>query len=202
MIESLFVGASIAAIPGPIFFELVRRTLTKGLNEGVTLVIGEFTGNFILLLLIFFGASQFLTDHTAKILFFVLGSCILLWVSIGAFRLRLDDVEESYKDNSVNEKRSSYLAGLLIALTSPIVIALWISLSSSYLNDLQSRSWAFVNILLIALGFLCFFVPVAFVVHKTRHKIPPHRVVLLSRIFGCVLVVYALILLYQAIGLK
>ncbi len=200
MLESLLVGASIAAIPGPIFFELVRRTLTKGLSEGITLVIGEFTGNFILLLLIFFGASQFLTNHAARVLFFTLGGCILLWVSIGAFRLQLSDVTKSYNENVEHKNKSSYLTGLIVAVTSPIVIALWVSLSSSYLNILHNHVLAFINIFLIALGFLLFFIPAAYFVHKTRHRIPPDKVVLLSKIFGSVLVLYALLLFGQTIN--
>jgi threonine/homoserine/homoserine lactone efflux protein len=65
--ESILIGISIAAIPGPIFFELIRRTLTKGFWSGALLSVGEFLGNFILLLLIFFGISNFLTYNLSKI---------------------------------------------------------------------------------------------------------------------------------------
>ena len=58
-LESLIIGVSIAAIPGPIFFELVRRTLSKGLADGILLVLGEFSGNFVLLLVVFFGVFHF-----------------------------------------------------------------------------------------------------------------------------------------------
>ena len=198
-LESLVVGASIAAIPGPIFFELVRRTLTKGLRQGIWLVLGEFTGNFLLLLIIFFGAAQFLTDHTLKRLFYIIGGSILLWVSVSAFRLKIDSVDASYKEKVTDKGRLAYLTGFSIAVTSPIVIALWVSLSGSYLNKLDSHILAFVNILLIALGFMCFFIPMAYVIHKTRHKIPPSKVVILSRAFGVVLAVYGIALLRGAL---
>jgi threonine/homoserine/homoserine lactone efflux protein len=197
MLESILIGISIAAIPGPIFFELVRRTLTMGFREGVLLVFGEFSGNFAILLAIFFGLSQFFTNHTVKILFYILGGLILLWVSYGAIKLQQSSVEQSYDEKSTL-RSNSYFTGLIIAVTSPIVIALWISLSSSYLNTMHNHLLSFINILLIALGFLIFFIPLAYIVHKTRHRIAPRNVILLSRTFGVVLVAYALILFYQA----
>jgi hypothetical protein len=59
---------------------------------------------------------------------------------------------------------------------------------------LHDHVLASINILLIALGFLVFFLPMAYIVHKTRHRIPPDRVVLLSRVSGTILVIYALFL--------
>lgn len=197
MFESILIGISIAAIPGPIFFELVRRTLTKGFREGALLVFGEFSGNFAILLAIFFGLSQFFTNHTVKILFYIMGGFILLWVSYGAIKLQQSSVELSYDEKSTL-RSNSYFTGLIIAVTSPIVIALWISLSSSYLNTMHNHLVSFINILLIALGFLIFFIPLAYIVHKTRHRIAPRNVILLSRTFGVVLVAYALVLFYQA----
>lgn len=43
-LASLILGISLAAIPGPIFFELIRRTLTRGFWSGALLSVGEFLG--------------------------------------------------------------------------------------------------------------------------------------------------------------
>lgn len=147
IIESILIGISIAAIPGPIFFELVRRTLTKGFWHGFLLAVGEFLGNFILLLLIFFGLNSFLTHTASKITLYLLGSAILIWLGILAFKLKKQDIEKSYtKKISSN---NSIFVGFGIALTSPIVIALWISLSGSYLAQISSKAFAFLNIFFI-----------------------------------------------------
>ncbi|HVX57864.1 MAG TPA: LysE family transporter [Candidatus Saccharimonadales bacterium] len=200
LFESLLIGASIAAIPGPIFFELIRRTLTVGMRNGVILVFGEFTANCALLSLIFFGVSHFLTDGTVRTILYIVGGCILFTVSFEALRLTERDIEASYKSDDTKLEREAFLAGFSISFTNPLLIALWISLSGSYLNALNSKSLAFVNIVLIAFGFLVFFVPLAWVVHKIRHKIPPPRVVLLSRVFGVVLICFGLLLLRKAAG--
>lgn len=194
--ESLFIGISIAAIPGPIFFEIVRRTLTRGFWSGMSVSIGDFIGNFLILLLIFFGISNFLTNSLSKFILCLLGSIILIFLGISAIRLRKEDL-----DRNLNRKGNSLLVGFLIAASSPIVIAFWISLSGSYLLQFSSSSLAFFNIFLITLGFIIFQLVLASVVHYTKHKIPLKYILLLSRIFGVILILYGLSFLYDIIKL-
>lgn len=197
--ESILIGISIAAIPGPLFFELVRRTLTKGFWPGALLSVGEFIGNFTLLLLIFFGVSPFLTSTPVRIALYVIGSGILIWLGITALRLKKEYIEESYKKDI--SKNSSILVGFGIAVTSPIVIALWISLSGSYLARFTSQFTVFMNIFFIAFGFLLFFFSLAAAIHCTKHKIPSKYVIYLSKIFGIVLMLYGSSFLVQCIKL-
>ena len=93
--ESLLIGISIAAIPGPIFFELIRRTLTKGFLHGAILVMGEFSGNLLLLILIFLGVSHFLTANIAKIILFIIGGSILVKLGISAIQVKSEAIEQS-----------------------------------------------------------------------------------------------------------
>lgn len=198
MLGSLLIGASIAATPGPVFFILIKRTLTKGFWQGVLIALGEFTGNFILLFTIFFWASQLFNNHLVKTAFYIIGGLILLWFSRSAFKLNIAEVNHSYEKETIRDKRASYLTGLILAVMNIDVIILWISLSGSYLKTTNSHTLAFINILLIALGFLVFFIPLAYIVNKIRHKISAGKVVLLSKISGAFLVVFALFLFYQA----
>ncbi|MBN1157398.1 LysE family transporter [Candidatus Woesearchaeota archaeon] len=186
--ESLVIGISIAAIPGPIFFELLRRTLAKGFWSGALLSVGEFLGNLTLLLLIFFGISNFLVFKVSKAILYLAGASILIWLGVDAFRLNKHEIEESYRKKIT--KNNSIAVGFGIAVSSPIVIALWISLSGSYLAQFNSPYFAFLNIFLIAFGFIIFFFTLAAIIHYTRHKIPPEYIILLSKIFGIVLIFY------------
>lgn len=196
ILESILIGISIAAIPGPIFFELVRRTLTKGFLHGFLLAVGEFLGNLILLALIFFGLNSFLTNIIAKIILYLVGSAILILLGIVAFKLKKKDIERSYT-KKISSKNSIF-AGFGIAITSPIVIALWISVSGSYLAQIQSRALAFLNIFFIAFGLLIFYLTMSSVIDYTRHKIPAKYLLILSRIFGAILILYGASFMYSA----
>ena len=201
ILGSLFIGVSVAATPGPVFFILIKRTLSKGFWQGVLVALGEFTGNFIVLFTIFFWASHLFNNQVVKTIFYLVGGFILLWLGIGAFRMNVAEVSRSYEVNSAKDKQTSYLTGFILAVLNIDVAILWISLSGSYLKNIESHVLAFINILSIALGFLLFFIPLAYIVDKVRHNIPENKVVLLSRASGVFLAIFALILFHQAIKL-
>ena len=124
-----------------------------------------------------------------------MGSLILFWLGIKAFKLKEKGIKKSYANKIKNA--NSIAVGFGIAVTSPIVIALWVSLSGSYLAQFSSKLLDFLNILVINLGFVIFHFTLAAIIHKTRKFIPPKQVVLLSKIFGTLLFVYGISLLYE-----
>jgi threonine/homoserine/homoserine lactone efflux protein len=193
--QSLLIGISIAAIPGPIFFELVRRTLTNGFWGGALLSVGEFLGNFFLLTIIFFGLYSFLNNSLFQMCLYLLGSIILIWLGIVAIKIKEKDIDHQY--NKEKYLQNSLLVGFSISISSPIVIALWLSLSGSYLSNLNSPLLALINIFFINFGFILFFFSFASIIHFTRKKIPSKYVFLLSKIFGLVLIAYGNSFLYK-----
>ncbi|NQZ85127.1 MAG: LysE family translocator [Nanoarchaeales archaeon] len=196
-LESILIGFSISAIPGPIFFEIVRRVLTKNFWSGISISIGDFIGNFLILLLIFFGVSTFLTSQTAQSILFITGSCILIWLGITALRLKKEEIDNSYKNKISN--KNSILIGLGISISSPIVIAFWISLSGSYLVQFTSKNVAFLNIFYITLGFVLFHLILALIIHFTKHKISSKNIIKFSKVFGIILILYGIKFFYNLI---
>lgn len=94
IIKSTLIGISIGAIPGIIFFEIIRRTLTKGFFSGFLLSVGEFIGNFLVLLLIYFGLSQLFTFKFTNIVLYVTGALILGYIGISALKLTNKNIEK------------------------------------------------------------------------------------------------------------
>ncbi len=193
--RSVFIGISVAAIPGPIFFELVRRTLSRGFAFGSLLSVGEFFGNFLLLSLIFLGVSNFFTQTIVKEGLFLCGALVLGFLGVSALRLKRNDVELSY--GKAPRGGNSIVVGFLISLSSPIVVALWISLSGSYLATFATAGVVFLHIFLVAFGIMVFYFGLATLLYLTRSRISPRYVVSLSKIFGLVLLGYSFYFLYQ-----
>lgn len=96
--RSILIGISIGVIPGIIFFEIIRRTLAYGFLSGFLLSIGELIGNFLVLLLIYFGLSQFFTFKITSIILYLLGTLILGYIGISALKLKKENIEKSYKN--------------------------------------------------------------------------------------------------------
>lgn len=187
-LESILIGISFAAIPGPMFFEVVRRTLKNGFWSGALVSVGEFIGNFLLLLMISIGVGRFLMFDISKIILYSAGSLILIWLGVAAIKIKEHDARKPHP--GYDRKNNSVFVGFCIATTSPIVIALWVSLSGSYLLRFATPSLAFLNIFLISFGFLIFFFALSGIIHFSRKSIPARSVVWLSRIFGAVLFAY------------
>ncbi|MDO8657296.1 MAG: LysE family transporter [Candidatus Levybacteria bacterium] len=192
--KSVLIGISIGAIPGIIFFEIIRRTLIKGFFSGFLLSIGEFIGNSLVLLLIYFGFNQLFTFKLTSVLLYIAGAFILGYIGIGAFKLTKENIEKSYDNKNVN--RSSLLAGFSIAITNPVAIALWFSLVGSYISGV-SRTNAIINMFSLVFGLVLFYLVMVTIVNFTKHKIPTKYILLLSKLFGVILLLYSISFLYK-----
>lgn len=194
-LESILIGVSIAAIPGPVIFEIIRRTLTKGFWAGAFISLGAFAGYVIVLSLIFFGVSSFLTTLISKAILYFLSAAIMFWLGFSTLKLKKSDIENKQKTKSASS--NSIIAGFSIAAASPIVIAFWISLSGSYLAEFPNKYLAFANILSIAIGFMLFHFPLAAIVNQTKQKIPAKYILPLSKLFGAILIAFGVSFLYR-----
>lgn len=198
--ESILLGISLAAIPGPIFFEVLRRTLTRGFWSGALLSVGEFLANFAIMLLTFFGVYQFLLFKPVKIALFLIGSAILIWIGVSAWKMGLKDIKKKASAGAVSS-RSSIAVGFGLAMASPLAVAVWISVGGAYLARYSTSLAVLVNIFLLAFGVMLFFFALAALINFTRHRISPKYIMWFSRIFGTVLVGYGLYFLYLLFGI-
>lgn len=194
IMNSLLIGFAVAAIPGAVFIETVRRTLTKNVTSGILLVLGEFFGHVLLFLVLFFGISHFFTNQlVTKVLYFV-GALLMLWLGLQACK----NQKQIYQDKVAKFEGSSFLVGFGLSITDPYIVGLWITLSSAYLSQF-SRSYAIFHIILISLGFLIFFIPLVYVTHFIGKKIPNVYLLWLSRIGGVVLIGTAILFFWKLI---
>ncbi len=194
-LESILLGFSLAAIPGPIFFEVLRRTLTKGFWSGALLSVGEFLANFTILMLTFFGVYQFLLFKSVKLVLFFLGGALLIRIGTLAVNMKSEDIESGSKKEL--SKSNSVYTGFALAITSPLAIFVWISVGGAYLAQYSSRMAAFINIMLLAFGVMLFFFTLAVLIHSTRHKFSTKHILLFSKIFGVILALYGIYFFYQ-----
>ena len=194
-IESILLGVSLAALPGPIFFEVLRRTLTKGFWSGAMLAVGEFLANFTVLMLTFFGAYHVLLSTPLKIALFAVGGGVLLWLGWTALNMKKADIENS--GGRKQQRNNSIFVGFAMGVSSPLAIAVWISVGGAYLAQYTSPETAFINIVLLAWGVMLFFVAMAMLVHFTRHTISARYILAFARLSGIILAAYGLYFLYQ-----
>ena len=130
---------------------------------------------------------------------FLLGSIILVWIGAIALKMKKGNIETASKKNV--SKSNSVIVGFSLAISSPLAIAVWISIGGAYLAQYNSKLLSFINIGLLAIGVMLFFFTLASVVHITRHKISTKYILWFSRIFGIILTAYGIYFLYQFLKL-
>ena len=116
-------------------------------------------------------------------------------VRVICIKIKKYEIKKSYNKKISNN--NSFIVGLGVSFANPIAIVLWISLSGSYLTQFVSNYIAFLNIVTIFMGFLVFYFPLATIINFTRHKISLKYVILISKVFGVILIGYGLRFLYQ-----
>lgn len=194
--ESVLLGIAFGAIPGPIFFEVLRRALTRGYWHGALLSIGEFGANLLMLVLGFLGAYNFLEIKEIKSGFFLVGAGVLIFLGIQAIIIKKKDIENKDKAGQ-KSKGNSIVTGFLLAISSPIAMAVNISVGAAFASQYSSTVIALTNIFLVAFGVIIFFFALAGAVSLTMKKLPDKYILGLSKIFGIVLIGYGINFLYQ-----
>lgn len=187
-LESILLGVSLAAIPGPVFFEVMRRTLARGFGKTSLLILGVFLADFLLLVLTFYGLSQFLAIGWLSVAMYLAGGLLLIFIGVSSMRISEKEIKQASKKKA-SETNSAFM-GFGLAFTSPLSIAVWISLGGSYLAQYAVRSVALTHMLMLAFGVMVFFFGLAFAVHTFRGKIESKYILATSKLFGLVLICY------------
>ncbi len=194
IMNSLLIGFAVAAIPGAVFIETIRRTLTKNVISGILLVLGEFFGHVLLFLILFFGVSHFFTNELVSKFLYLAGFLLMLLLGLQAFK----NPNQTHQEKSLTLEGSSFLVGFGLSITDPYIIGLWVTLSGAYLSHF-SKLYATFHIILISLGFLLFFIPLIYITYFIGKKIPDVYLLWLSRIGGVVLIGTAIMFFWKLI---
>lgn len=191
------MGIAVAAIPGAIFFEVVRRTIVYSFWQGVKVALGEFIGHLTALVIIFFGIRTLINSSldVPYAVFYLLGALLTGWLGIVALKVKKTDLKE--KTERKISSREPILIGFLVSITDPFILALWVSLAASTLSHVNILD-ALSQIVAVSLGFLMFFLIVSSLVKVTTTRLNMRYVVWFSSLSGVALLYTAFSFLYKA----
>ncbi len=176
IITNIILGATLAAIPGPIFVEVVRRTLTKGFLSGALVGLGEFFATFVILSAAYLGVERM---GTFSVLLFFIGGVILIFLGYKAFKKKeIISSEQSQK--------SSILTGFILALSSPLAWTTWISIGAASITNEK----VIESMVALAVGVILFFTILAGILTLSKKNITPKVLITISRTCGILLIGY------------
>lgn len=194
---SIIIGLALAMPVGPVTIEMTRRTLRFGCLQGILIGIGASSADVIYMIVMIWGAMQFLHDQLLLKIIGCIGSLILCWFAYQAITHKIEKREGIAKPYSLMH---CYSSGFLIAALSPFNILFWGSMTAQIATITHGHQY---GIILAALGLFIgtalWFVSLNLTLHITRHRLSDVVVLWLNRIGGIMLFVFALYSLWHVI---
>jgi len=134
ILEGLVFGLGLAVSLGPIFIALTQTSIEKGLLPGMTVGLGIWISDIILVALIYLFISDIGTSVESESFKFWLGvSGAVVLLGFGVFMiLRKPLLDYSERKHNYKNYLGFWLKGFLINTINPFTIFFWITVISSY----------------------------------------------------------------------
>lgn len=196
IIIGIFIGLCVSVPTGPLGVLCIQRTISRGKTHGLMTGLGATTSDLIYALLVSLGMSyiiQFVESHQSAIQ--IVGSLI-----IGLFGLHLflkqphpEIVSKGKRKLSKSELANDYISALLLCLSNPLIIFLFIGLFAQFSviepgNTLKTA----VCFASIFIGALSWWLTLTLIVGKFRRHFGLKGLQILNKTTGGILIIIAI----------
>ena len=198
-LKGLAFGITMAAIPGPIFFLIIQRTLADGALTGLVCGLGAITADTAYALIAAIGLSfimQFLTTYQTWITF--AGGLFLLYLGITT-SYRKPTYQSAVVQN--NKLITAWFSTFLLTLTNPVtVISYCIIFAGLGIDTVHHNRGAIfclvagvitgaASVVIILVSFLSYF----------RQKLSTSTIRTINKGAGIILIVFGIIAILQSV---
>lgn len=121
--EKILLGVSLAAPIGPVTVEMIRRGLRDGFMAAFSVRLGGAFGNFLCLLVAYFGLTQMTFHPQILVILGSIGACLLIFMGIKVFTVRDYEVELDEEDEVPLSNGLRW--GLYLAIVNPVALVFW-----------------------------------------------------------------------------
>lgn len=196
-LKGLIFGITMAAIPGPILFLIIQRTLTEGILVGFACGLGAVSADTVYALIAIAGLSvvtQFFLAYQTWLA--IAGGLFLVYLGITTLRQEIKEITPSHEQGS-GSLVSAWFTTFLLTITNPITIVAYGMIFAALGGNKQSETYAMMTgvilgaiiIFLGMVGFLAYF----------RQKIPLTILSRINKIAGLILIGFGLTTLYTVV---
>lgn len=149
-VTALMVGFSGAAMPGPLLTVAIGESVRRGFIAGPLLMMGHAVLEILLVLLLVWGAVEFLLVEQVQTVIALVGGAFLIYMGWTMYRdarqgrvsLQLaPDVEEvtGGKADAGRFRMHPVLAGILVSLSNPYWSLWWATVGLAYITTSMAR---------------------------------------------------------------
>jgi threonine/homoserine/homoserine lactone efflux protein len=201
ILRNILLGISLAAPLGPASVAVIQNGLKQGFQRAFLTGVGVTLADTTYLMLVFFGLSSFINAPIVKVLIWVFGSIILVYLGIQSLR---DGTTSFVLEADIGpSSRSPLLAGYLINLSNPLAVIWWLGIFGSILSSSAaggSRTSALMVSSTILAGILIWHSFIAFLTHWGKRFLNQKTIRFINILAGTVLILFGLRLAYLAIS--
>jgi threonine/homoserine/homoserine lactone efflux protein len=201
ILRNILLGISLAAPLGPASVAVIQNGLKQGFQRAFLTGVGVTLADTTYLMLVFFGLSSFINAPIVKVLIWVIGSIILVYLGIQS--LRVGTTSFVLEADIGPSSRSPLLAGYLINLSNPLAVIWWLGIFGSILSSSAaggSRTSALIVSSTILAGILMWHSFIAILTHWGKRFLNQKTIRFINILAGTVLILFGLRLAYLAIS--
>ena len=185
---------------GPIFVALTQTGIEKGARAGITVGIGVWSSDLLVILFSYLFISQvdaLVQDEVFKYWMGLVGGFILITFGIVIFLKKTEAIKEGGSYTAKNYF-GFWMKGFLVNTVNPFTFIFWLGVISTKviginMNDTQ----AFVFISAIMLTIIITDTMKVLGAKAIRSRLESAHIQIISRVAGAALVVFGMVLLYQ-----
>jgi threonine/homoserine/homoserine lactone efflux protein len=205
ILKGLGLGLILALSVGPVIFTVIKQSINNGHRGGFSFVAGVWISDLFLVFI-----SNFFSQWVSEVLKFrewigytgavFLGGMGIYYIFFKKVDLRAAATEELRTFSKTDFTRIA-LSGFLINTLNPNVIFFWLINATAFaaLHGLRDRIILFSVCLLVN---MLADVAKVMMAGKIRNSLTPRHILLINRISGTILVIFAAVLVYGVLFLE
>ncbi len=199
IISGIGMGIILSFLTGPVFFALIKTSIEKGFYAGMALAAGVVLSDGIFVALSLFGSS-YVSKGSAYLDYIGYAGAVIL-LSIGIFYL-LKKVKLEFEENTSKTKKLGYfLKGFAMCIFNPSLLLYWISVTSGVISVAGGYNPNIIVPFFAAILITQFSLDTlkAYFANKLRNRITVHNLIVLNRVAGTLLIIFAAKLIYSLV---
>ena len=194
--HGVLIGVGFIIFFGPVFFYLLKNALEKGFWVGFFISLGIVIGDLACLIICSFGAVPFFNNPNNQFWIGIIGSAILLGLGV-KFLVKPETKTKSSKSNILKKVTktnyaSYFMQGFLLNFVNPFVFVIWIGIIGYAETEYGYGEDMFAFLLATLLGIFSTDILKAYFAHKIKKFLTKKFMRNLSRVFGIVLIVFGI----------
>jgi threonine/homoserine/homoserine lactone efflux protein len=204
---AILIGISLAAPVGPTTTEVIKRGI-NGFYHGFLTGLGAAAADSTYLLIVFFGLSILFLYPLAKIVIWIFGCVILVYLGFIAVKdfsqFKSIDPQSKEEDNSAEMSiRWSFPTGYLITVANPITIIFWMGIFGSYLSSViggVTQLSALFYSFFVVVGVILWFFVLSIILGRGGSRLGSKFLKYVSPVCGIILIAFGAWFGYLAIA--